>query len=78
MAHSHRDHLANALEHLRIAKHELLEEITNYPAPIAGCDAQFNYLLSERQKISEAILVLEGEPFIPTPRNLERNVRVPN
>ena len=33
----------------------LNEKIANYPTPIAGCDAQFNFLLEEREKISKAI-----------------------
>jgi len=31
------------------------DEIAGYPAPIAGCDAQFNHLLAERQRILEAL-----------------------
>lgn len=30
-------------------------EIRGYPSPIAGCDAQFNYLLEERAKLSRAL-----------------------
>ena len=33
----------------------LNEKIANYPSPIAGCDAQFNFLLEEREKISKAL-----------------------
>ena len=31
------------------------EQISNYPAPIAGCDAQFNFLLEEKERISKII-----------------------
>jgi len=78
MARSLQDHLAIAMEHLQIVRQNVSDEIVNYPSPISGCDAQFNHLLSERQKVSEAIFVLGERPFIPTPRNLERCAREPN
>jgi hypothetical protein len=31
------------------------EQISNYPTPIAGCDAQFNFLLEEKERISKII-----------------------
>ena len=43
-------------------------EISAYPTPIAGCDVQFNQLLADRQKVTEALRALEGTVFIPTPR----------
>jgi len=30
-------------------------EIAGYPGPIAGCDAQFNHLLAERQRLLDAL-----------------------
>ncbi|MBL4600033.1 MAG: hypothetical protein JKX93_13775 [Rhizobiaceae bacterium] len=78
MTQSYQDHLTSALLHLQNAKRVLSEEITHYPTPISGCDAQFNHLLSERQKVSEAICALEAQPFIPTPRNLENNIQLAN
>lgn len=39
-------------DRLQKAKKLILEEIRNYPRPIAGCDQQFNYLLEERDRIS--------------------------
>ncbi len=36
-------------------------EIAEYPGPIAGCDAQFNHLLEERQRVLDALGVLNGE-----------------
>ena len=36
---------------LETARRSILEEIRNYPRPIAGCDQQFNYLLEERDRI---------------------------
>ena len=30
---------------------EINEEIKNYPTPIAGCDAHFNWLLEERRRL---------------------------
>ena len=58
------------------AKTELAEarkliqaQISNYPTPISGCDAQFNHLLAERQKVLSAINSLEEVVFVPTPRS---------
>jgi hypothetical protein len=43
---------AELRDRLEKAKKAILEEIRNYPRPIAGCDQQFNYLLEERDRIS--------------------------
>ena len=47
---------------LRIEKQEtaarldtIYEQIKNYPTPIAGCDEQFNFLLTERDRLWEMI-----------------------
>ena len=29
----------------------IYEQIKNYPTPMAGCDEQFNFLLSERDRL---------------------------
>jgi len=42
----------NQLEEAKIRANK---EIGNYPSPIPACDVQFNYLLEERSKISEAL-----------------------
>jgi hypothetical protein len=34
---------------------ELNEEIRYYPGPIAGCDAQFNWLLEERIRLANQL-----------------------
>jgi hypothetical protein len=39
-------------EHLENERQRINEEIRNYPTPIAGCDAQFNFLLEERARIA--------------------------
>jgi len=44
---------------LLTAKKLLNAEISAYPAPIAGCDAQFNHLIGERQKVLDALRTLE-------------------
>jgi hypothetical protein len=49
-------------------KTQIFEEISAYPTPISGCDAQFNYLLAERQKVLDAMRVLDHAVFVPTPR----------
>jgi len=63
------------LDELRIAKVLLGVEIASYPTPISGCDAQFNHLLSDRKRISNTIRAIEHQPFIPTSRQLEPDVR---
>ena len=37
---------------LEKALRSIIEDIRNYPRPIAGCDQQFNYLLEERDRVS--------------------------
>lgn len=55
---------------LRVARGKLLQEIRNYPTPIAGCDAQFNHLLSERTRVSAALRALDPERCVPAPKAL--------
>ena len=49
-------------DRIRIEKQEtaarldtIYEQIKNYPTPIAGCDEQFNFLLTERDRLREMI-----------------------
>ena len=39
-------------QHLENEMHRVRDEIRNYPAPIPACDAQYNYLLEEREGLS--------------------------
>ena len=57
-----------ALSDLRAARQLLLQDMADYPSPISGCDAQFNRLLGDRTRLSNAIQALEDHPFIATPR----------
>lgn len=68
MTHTHREFFDCALQHLHFARQVLSVEISEYPAPTSGCDAQFNHLLSERQKTAESVAALKTLPFIATPR----------
>jgi hypothetical protein len=61
--------IADAVASLQAARLALQEEISSYPTPISGCDAQFNHLISERQKITNALAALQEQPFVPTPRS---------
>ena len=70
MAESYESYLAAATAELQAARHQLSAEIARYPAPIAGCDAQFNRLLSDRRRIEAALGALASQPFVPTPRML--------
>jgi len=60
--------LETALSELRTARQLLLQDMANYPSPISGCDAQFNRLLGDRTRLSNAIHALEDHPFVATPR----------
>lgn len=40
---------------LRQKKAEIQAEINSYPAPIAGCDQQFNYLLAQRAELNKKL-----------------------
>ena len=66
----------DALSHLRFARALLREAIADYPAPISGCDAQFNRLLGDRTRIANAIRALEATTFVATPRQLEPEAQV--
>jgi len=59
---------AQAEQALRSARHQLDSDISAYPAPISGCDAQFNHLLAERRRLARALGALGADVFIPTPR----------
>lgn len=57
-----------ARSELALARQLLNAEISTYPTPISGCDAQFNFLLEERQRVLSAITSLDDPVFVPTPR----------
>ncbi|MDQ2975065.1 MAG: hypothetical protein M3R69_06610 [Acidobacteriota bacterium] len=42
-------------DYLESERHRIYEEIRNYPPPIPACDAQFNYLLEERARITQEL-----------------------
>lgn len=64
-----KDCILAARAELAVARTVLNDEITGYPAPIAGCDEQFNHLLAERQKVLNALSALDESVFVPTPRS---------
>ena len=49
---------AELKDHLERARRSILEEIRNYPPPIAACDQQFNHLLEQRERISAELVRL--------------------
>lgn len=61
---------------LQAARSLLQNEIRNYPTPISGCDAQFNHLIGERQKVLDALGTLDTLVFVPTPRTPSRGAGV--
>ena len=46
-------------ETLERERRKLNDEIRSYPSPIAGCDAQFNFLLERRRELER--LIVEAE-----------------
>jgi len=49
-------------------------QLQSYPTPIAGCDVQFNYLLAERQRLTERIRQMRGvtQSISPSPESPDR------
>ncbi|OED47387.1 hypothetical protein AB838_15920 [Rhodobacteraceae bacterium (ex Bugula neritina AB1)] len=68
MTETFQDCILIARTELECAFQSLQDDIRNYPTPISGCDAQFNYLLAERSKVHNALRALVTEVFVPTPR----------
>ncbi|NKB29325.1 MAG: hypothetical protein GKR99_17925 [Rhodobacteraceae bacterium] len=68
MSETFEDCILAARAELAEARQILQTEISSYPSPISGCDAQFNHMLGERQKVLAAIRSLEDFVFVPTPR----------
>lgn len=60
--------IENAKRNLLAARAALDAELRAYPAPVAGCDAQYNHLLAERRRVRAALRALEAAVHIPTPR----------
>jgi len=69
MTREYHSALNHARSELESARQLLQIEISGYPAPISGCDAQFNHLLAERSRIAGALASLNEQVFIPTPRS---------
>ena len=42
---------------------EINQELADYPSPITGCDAQYNYLLEQRAILERFIKGLDVEPI---------------
>lgn len=76
MPDSFNDCVLVARSELAAARRMLNAEISSYPSPISGCDAQFNHLLAERERIGAALRSLDQEVFVPTPRSPNRSVGV--
>ena len=68
MKDTYADCLTIARTELATAQRLLAAEISAYPTPISGCDAQFNHLLAERVRVSDALAQLDASVFVPTPR----------
>ncbi|MDD9922789.1 MAG: hypothetical protein OXQ92_11005 [Boseongicola sp.] len=64
-------HLSEARSSLAAAVESIQREIQDYPTPISGCDAQYNYLIGLRGSVSESLRALEAPRFVATPRTPE-------
>ncbi|KPJ77825.1 MAG: hypothetical protein AMJ54_06565 [Deltaproteobacteria bacterium SG8_13] len=51
--------LARVRDHLEAERDRLNEQIGSYPSPIPACDAQFNYLLEKRTRISGELSLVD-------------------
>lgn len=60
--------LAEAEKCLLSARSLVAAEISSYPTPISGCDAQFSHLLAQRATIDGSLQALRREAFVATPR----------
>ena len=49
-------------------RRRLAREISVYPTPISGCDAQFNHLIDLRAHMGRALAELDCPEPIPTSR----------
>ncbi|MEM1430113.1 MAG: hypothetical protein AAGG09_11700 [Pseudomonadota bacterium] len=61
-------HLLRARRCLRAAQADLRAELSAYPTPVSGCDAQYNHLIGMRTAIGTALATLDGPAFVATPR----------
>ena len=68
--------LTVAKAELSAARQLIQNEIRDYPTPISGCDAQFNYLIGLRGAVSEALRALETPRFVATPRTPTPSARI--
>ena len=51
--------LSDFKDHLEAERVTLIAEIGSYPGPIPACDAQFNYLLEKRTRLSAQLHLVE-------------------
>lgn len=63
------DPLSAARTALDAERRRVAGEISSYPSPISGCDAQFNHLLDLRARIGRAMGELDRPEPIPTSRH---------
>ena len=68
---SYQTQLDQARSSLCEARNLLQKEIQDYPTPVSGCDAQYNYLIGIRGSVSEALRAIEEPRFVATPRTPE-------
>ena len=65
---TYQSHIASAQAALTAAMQDISGELRTYPTPVSGCDAQYNHLVSERNRVLNALAELDRSPFVATPR----------
>ena len=68
---SYSECLILAQAELKAARDLIQSELREYPTPVSGCDAQYNYLVGLRGSIGEALSALDAPHFVATPRTPE-------
>ena len=54
-----------ARAYLEERRRAVIDEIRAYPAPITGCDAQFNFLTEQRRLLNAELARLDAEARVP-------------
>ena len=62
------DPIETARAALGTERRRVAGDTATYPGPIAGCDAQFNYLLDIRRRFERALAELDRPEPVPTRR----------
>ena len=65
-------HIEAAVLALQIARQQITDEIRAYPTPIAGCDVEYNSLLSKRTQLTQALEALSRGHLRAQPTHIDQ------